>query len=228
CTSVPALDEQLAAIRDSVCLPESDETWDTIAHAIQRLASLTRGSALVFGPYFITSIRTLSRPLTGAITSERSRLSGIAIDLVCVLSDVLADLFTPLIPLFLPTLLVLCSRTNKVFITRAKACIATIIQNTRSISILPYLLDAAKDKSSSLRLAAAEGALACLNSFNPPDFEKEPRAREVEGIIRAVATDANADVRKIGRQIFEAYKVLLPKRVERYVLLYTELDFAET
>ena len=71
----------------------------------------------------------------------------------------------------------------------------------------------------SLRLAAAEVMLLCLKSFNPPDLEKESRAKEIEATIRATAVDANADVRKVARKIFDAYKILLPRRVQRYVLL---------
>lgn len=57
--------------------------------------------------------------------------------------------------------------------------------------------------------------MACLNSFNPPDLEKEARARLIEDVIRVTARDANADVRKVSRKIFEAYKALLPGRVEQ-------------
>ena len=61
--------------------------------------------------------------------------------------------------------------------------------------------------------------LLCLKSFNPPDLEKESRAKEIEATIRATAVDANADVRKVARKIFDAYKILLPRRVQRCVLL---------
>jgi hypothetical protein len=57
-----------------------------------------------------------------------------------------------------------------------------------------------------------------MNCFNPPDLEKENRALEIEAAIRLSARDANADVRKVSRKIFEAYKELLPDRVDRFVL----------
>jgi hypothetical protein len=56
-----------------------------------------------------------------------------------------------------------------------------------------------------------------MNCFNPPDLEKETRARDIETIIRIAARDAHADVRKVSRKLFEAYKLLLPSRVERCV-----------
>lgn len=73
-----------------------------------------------------------------------------------------------------------------------------------------------KEKSNTLRPIVAECALACLNSFNPPDLQKEARSREIELLIKWAATDPNAEVRKYGRQMYEAYQILLPERVERY------------
>lgn len=162
-----------------------------------------------------SALRGLARPINSAATSERSRLSGVAVDLLKISAESLGKHFTLLIPLFFPTLLGLCARSNKVFISRAKACVLSVIEATHSPTILPYLVEAAKDKISSLRLAAAEFSLACLNGFNPPDLEKEARSREVEALIKCTATDASADVRRVGKKLFEAYTILLPHRVDK-------------
>lgn len=114
-------------------------------------------------------------------------------------------------------LLALCGRTKKVVLNRARTCIITIIESTQLASVLVYFLQNINDKSVSLRLIVAEGTLACLNSCNPPDLERESRARDIESIIRNTARDANADVRKLSRKIFECYKILLPGRVDRLV-----------
>lgn len=166
---------------------------------------------------FIPALRVLSRPLISAMNSERTRLSGVAIDLIGLVASGLGSTFEPLLKIFFPVLLALSGRTNKVIITRARACIIVIIETTQLPSILPYFLQSVKDKSTSLRLTATEGTLTCMNCFNPPDLEKDTRAREIEAIIRATARDANADIRKVSRKIFEAYKLLLPGRVDRYV-----------
>ncbi|KAF8891649.1 clasp N terminal-domain-containing protein [Infundibulicybe gibba] len=150
------------------------------------------------------------------MTSERTRLSGAAVDLVSAVALQMGGQFEPLLPLFFPTLLNLCSRTNKVTITRTRTCILAIIEATQLPSILPYFLQSVKDKSASLRLTSVEGTLCCLNCFNPPDLEREARAKDIEGIIRSSARDANADVRKVSRKVFEAYKLLLPGRVDNF------------
>ncbi|KIL68964.1 hypothetical protein M378DRAFT_40729, partial [Amanita muscaria Koide BX008] len=166
-----------------------------------------------FPQEFVSAMKELSRPLTSALNSERTRLSGPAIELIAAAAAGLGSDFEPLLPMFFPSLLSLCSRTNKVVLARAKACVLTIIQSTQLPSVLHHLLLHAKDKSSTLRLVVAEGTLACLTCFNPPDLEKEARAKDVESLIRITAKDAAAEVRRASRDIFEAYKLVLPGRV---------------
>jgi CLASP N terminal len=164
------------------------------------------------------------------MNSERTRLSGAAIDLLVSVATGLGREFEQLLTLFMPPLLALCGRTNKVVINRARTCIITIIESTQLASVLSYFLQNIKDKSASLRLLAAEGTLACLNSCNPPDLERELRARDIEAIIRSTARDANAEVRRLSRKIFGCYKILLPGRVDRSanVPVFLSLVYVDT
>ncbi|EED77467.1 predicted protein [Postia placenta Mad-698-R] len=139
CSSLADYEYQMTSLRDPILIPETEETWDRIANAMIRMTALVRGNAADYPLETVANVRPVSRPLNSAASSERTRLSGVAIEL-----------------------------------------------------------------------------LTCLNGFNPPDLEREPRAREIEGTIRLTATDASADVRKIAKKIFEAYKQLLPRRVESF------------
>lgn len=207
-------------LKNDLTLDETEESWERITKAISSfVATCEQGGYEAAPTEVINALRNFSRPLISAMNSERTRLCGAAIDLLASAASGLGREFEQLLALFMPPLLALCGRTNKVVINRARTCIATIIQSTQLASVLPYFLQNIKDKSSSLRLIVVEGTLACLNSCNPPDLEKESRAREIESIIRATARDANADVRKLSRKIFECYKILLPSRVDRSVNL---------
>jgi hypothetical protein len=199
----------------SLSLVETEETWDTIGNALLKIIALSKGGACDFPTILTSSIRSMYRSIISAVASERSRLSYTAVECIGVLATGLGPSFEPLVPLFVPTLLSVCSRPNKVFISRAKTTIQTIIDQTQLISLLPYFTRALRDKSVTLRLIAIESLLACVQCFNPPDLEKDARAREIEGAIRLTATDASADVRKVSRHVFDAYKILLPTRVER-------------
>ncbi|KAI9455350.1 clasp N terminal-domain-containing protein [Lactarius psammicola] len=216
CHSESALSGELELARDPLSLVETEETWDTIANALLRITALLNGGASEYPTTLTSFIRSVYRPITSAATSERSRLSAAAIECISTLATELGPSFDPLVPLFVPTLLSICSRPNKVFISRAKAALHTIIDQTQLISLLPYFVDPLRDKSVTLRLIAIESVLACVRSFNPPDLEKDARAKDVENAIKLTATDASADVRRVSRSVFDAYKILLPARVESF------------
>ncbi|KAF9227439.1 hypothetical protein BS17DRAFT_878349 [Gyrodon lividus] len=217
CDSPTTLKTEIDVARKKVSLDETEDTWDTIAQGIVQLTALCNNGGCEFTSDMVAGIRSLSRRLNSAMNSERSRLSGPAIELLTALATGLGSSFEPLVSLLVPTLLALCGRTNKVFTARAKACILAIVEYTQLPSLLPYLAELGTHKSVFPRLTAAEGVLACLNCFNPPDLERDSRARIVEDFIKLTARDASADVRKASKKIFEAYKTLMPGRVERFV-----------
>ncbi|KAK0225765.1 clasp N terminal-domain-containing protein [Armillaria fumosa] len=208
---------RIESVVPHLTLIETEESWDIIATSIKTLSQICQDGGCDYPEILVPSLRSLSAPITSAIKSERTRLSGVAIECITELATGLGTSFEPLLPVFFSTLLSVCARSNKVFVTRARACILLIIESTQLPSILPYFVHSIKDKSTSLRLVAAEGVLTCLNCLNPPDLEKEVRAREVENVIKATTRDANADVRKTGRKLFEAFKVLLPDRVDNFI-----------
>ncbi|TDL17283.1 hypothetical protein BD410DRAFT_883768 [Rickenella mellea] len=217
CNSPEDLDRELRPIREILALEETEETWDKISNGILLLTAVVKGGACSFPKDLVASIKLLSRPINRSILSERSRLSGTAVDLIAELATGLQHTFEPLLPLFLPQLLALATRSSKLSISRAKICILAVLENTQLPSILGHLHVAVTDKSVSLRIVATESVLACMNCFNPPDLETQARAEDIEAVIRTTARDANADVRRGSRKIFEAYKILLPGRVDAYV-----------
>lgn len=211
------LNDGFRSVDDALCLTETEETWESIATAILQFQTILQEEATTQPGYFTDTLRKHALSINKCIKSERSRLSGAAMDMLSTAATELGRSFEVLLSLFLPTLLTLCGRPNKVFVTRARACLFNIIESTQSPQILTYLLRCSEDKSISLRLAVAEAALICLQSFNPPDIQRDSRAQEIETLIKFTATDANADIRKIGRDIFQSYSILLPTRVEQYV-----------
>lgn len=203
-------------LRHDIFREETEESWDKIAVGLNAFTKICEEGGFETSPTeIINALRNFHRPIISAMNSERTRLSAAPLDLLTSVAAGLGSEFEPVLSIFMPPLLALCGRTNKVVINRAKVAIMTIIENCQLAGVLTHFLNNIKDKSASLRVIIAEGTLAVLNSCNPPDLEKETRAREVEAIIKGTARDANADVRKISRKIFESYKILLPHRVEK-------------
>lgn len=213
CTSTSQLNDQLGLVKDTIDLPESEESWDKILTALLRLTALVNGSGADYPSQLVAGCKDVAKAITNSLKSERSRLSGAATDLLTVLTTTLGRAFEPLIIHFVPGLLTLASRPNKVFISRAKSCLKTIAEYCQSPAIFPLLRNAIGDKSVTVRFTATDTVLTCLNCFNPPDLEKPARAEDIEAVIRSTARDANADVRKCSKQVFEAYSLLLPHRV---------------
>lgn len=217
CDSEALLEHELSIVRADIELAETEDSWDKISNAILRLNAIVLGSAADYPTQIIAACKAFDRPINNSLHSERSRLSGSATDLLATLAVHIGRPFEPLIPLFVPTLLTLASRSNKIFIARAKSCLLSIAENCQSPALLPLLRHAVSDKSATLRLTATDLILTCLNCYNPPDLEAPNRAKDIEAVIRATARDASAEVRKSSRQVFEAYKILLPSRVDMYV-----------
>ena len=206
-------------LRHDLSLEETEDSWEKIAKAMVVFKQIGEGGGYDSSPSeVVNALRNSHRAITNALNSERTRLCGPTMDLIASVASGLGHDFDQLMTLFMPPLLTLCGRPNKVVLSRARNTITSIIETTQLTSALTYFVTHAKDKSATLRLVVAEGTLACLNSCNPPDLEKEARARDIESIIRGTARDANPEVRKTSRKIFESYKILLPGRVDRYVL----------
>ncbi|OAX33908.1 hypothetical protein K503DRAFT_748102 [Rhizopogon vinicolor AM-OR11-026] len=213
CSSPSALKSELEDIRRKVSVQETGASWNTIEQGIVQLTQCCKNGGCAFATEVVAGIRSLSIPLNNAMNSERSRLSGATIELITALSVGLGPAFKPFLSIFIPTILGLCARTNKVSTSRAKASIFAVIKHTQSSSILPYLAASVHNKSPSLRLVAAESVLAYLN-FNTSNGT---RTHLIEDVIQSTSEDASAVVRAVGKTIYEAYKALLPDNVERFV-----------
>ncbi|KAJ3488656.1 hypothetical protein NLI96_g2684 [Meripilus lineatus] len=216
CDTARDVENELDTIREKVSVQETEFTWEAITSALQRLSSLVELASPNFPSQLVSALRGLYRHINSAALSERSRVSAAAIDLLKVAAEGLGKSYVPLIPLIFPTLLSLCGRPNKLFQTRAREGVTSIIESTQAPSILTHLAVHVSDKNVLIRLSAAEATLVCLNSFNPPDLEKEARSREIESLIKVTSTDPSAEIRKVGKKIFDAYSILLPHRVEKF------------
>ena len=168
--------------------------------------------------------------------SERTRLSGTAIELISVTAEHLGSRFEPLVQLFVPAVLRVLTRPNKVFVTRAQTCLLHVIEYCHLPSIVPHLREAVKDKSQALRLGAIEATLHLLNHFERQLLDvrvtsstlvsrHRGNAEDIESIIRDTACDANPSVRQVSRATFEKYSDSWPDRVAAYVVMLHDSSF---
>ncbi|KAG8747148.1 hypothetical protein FRC10_002197 [Ceratobasidium sp. 414] len=225
CASVRDLRHALDPLRPLTEQPETEENWEKISRAIQTIGALTRGGATDLDVEYVKEIRSFSgmlltshaKQLSEQMNSERTRLANVAVDLLTTIAPPLGNKFEPLIPLFVPTLIKLLGRTNKVFLSRATAGLQSIISSCPHPRILVELRIMATDKSAGLRVIVAGAILQCLSEWDWSVSSFAAKVGEIESFIRSTGTDSNVEVRKIARKTFDLYKQMFPDRVDEFL-----------
>lgn len=202
---------QFGLLSHALHLVETEDSWQKIEGALAKLETLTKGGAYKYDA-FIPLLKEHAAPIVNSLLSERTKLSGTAADLLTSTAPRLAARFDALVSTFVPPLLQLCARTNKVALVRAKKCLLLIAKHCKLASLLPYLRDGARDKSNTLRNVSVEVVLTLLEAIENTDRIGK-RVGDVETIIRSTATDRDPEVRQWCRRIFELYMHRWPARL---------------
>lgn len=145
--------------------------------------------------------------------SDRGRLSGVSSDLLQTMAPRLASHFLPLVHLYLPPLVRLLARPNKVFFKRAERCLATIIQHCPLPSILIHLSHGLDDRSDQCKRAVAVGIESAMTRWDPHRWSVKDLDL-LELCVRKMATDRDGEVRKTARRVWALFAELWPERVE--------------
>ncbi|RKO87178.1 hypothetical protein BDK51DRAFT_18238 [Blyttiomyces helicus] len=147
------------------------------------------------------------------LNTERTRLARTAMTFITVLATTLGDRFEPLVDPFLPVVLRLSSRANKVYVSTAAETLRAAIEACGAPSFIPTLVESIKSPSKSLRHAAMEGLLLEL-TWNS-QVRLEPYADAMELAMREGVVDSTPVVRDLAKRMFERYKDVLPGRIDR-------------
>ncbi|KAJ1982532.1 hypothetical protein H4R35_000255 [Dimargaris xerosporica] len=214
-SSAADLETYLPAVRQGLQAKEGEGTWRLIDDAINTLAALVRGGAIAY-PSFHSELATLATPfLTDALLTERTRLSGSAVELVVAFGQAVAKPLPVLIDVFVPALMKLCSRTNKVFVTRAKRCMIGLIGACQMTEALSQYHEALKSTNKTLRECAVEFVLTTVQSASP-DALNAMHLDTVELAIKDAILDSAPKVRDMAKQCYKAYGKAYPTRLSAF------------
>ncbi|KAG9035357.1 hypothetical protein FRB95_011508 [Tulasnella sp. JGI-2019a] len=227
CTTVSEFTSQFRDVQTPLNLPETEDNWEKISRALLQLASLVRGGAHKLDPEFLNAIKANYKPITTSMLTERTRLSASALELVSAMAPRLGARFEALVAILIPSLLKVLTRPNKVFVSRAQACLNLIVEHCHLPSLIPHLREAAKDKSITLRLGVTEATLQLVNTWDRGLLDVREGAstltarhkgnvEDIETIIKETARDANPGVRQISRQVFDKYAEVWPERLDAF------------
>ncbi|KAF8322200.1 hypothetical protein DL93DRAFT_2205473 [Clavulina sp. PMI_390] len=194
--------------------PETEENWDRMERAFLVLASVVRGGAYKLEDDFIPGVKTLGRATTSAMLSDRSKLSGMAIEFLTTVGVRMAAKFEPLVHLYIPAVLKLCARSGKIYVSRATNCLKIFAACCRVPPLVTLMKEYVTDKSQTLRFAVVDALHELLSTSIRDGLPRRGRwVEDVEFIIKATATDANPETRKMSRKAFASYAELWPDRV---------------
>jgi hypothetical protein len=68
CESVHQLEQELATLRETLSLEETEETWDRIARALARFSAIVKGGGYKFEKELVNGVRASARPIISAVS----------------------------------------------------------------------------------------------------------------------------------------------------------------
>ncbi|CAH1768779.1 20786_t:CDS:2 [Entrophospora sp. SA101] len=193
---------------------ESETNWRNFERALIQLIEITREGVSHYETEYISGIKSLKQPIQNSILTERTKLSGTATELVEEISKSLGPNFDSLAELFVPNILKLCNRTNKLFGTRAYKCLETIIKISKLSSLIPKFREAMQSQSKLLKTNVAKLTLTILEE---DVTGLENHIVDLEWIIHLGVIDSTLEVRTASKKSFEVYKSRFSSRVDEFV-----------
>ncbi|KAM0748266.1 hypothetical protein T439DRAFT_349587 [Meredithblackwellia eburnea MCA 4105] len=209
---------------------ETEHTWEAIDKALKRFHAVVRGGACKWTDVFIKEMKR-KEVVIGVIRSlitERTRLSSTTLDVMSSATR-LGSSFHPLLPHYLPTILRLLCRTNKLYISRATSTLISIVIHTELSDILKYIVAEWKlegGKSSSYRISAMEVVLAFFPEGEPLGGKEnlDRRVEDIEWIVRQSVTDRESKVRSGCKKLWEYYRSIWDERVAGFTAPMTPIS----
>jgi hypothetical protein len=151
---------------------------------------------------------------TTQMLSDRGRLSGASTDLVQTFAPRLSTHFQPLVHLYIPVLVRLLARPNKVYLKRAERCLGTIVAHCPLPLILIYLRTGLDDRSDVCRRSCAAAIEQAVNEWDASRFHHEKDLENLETCVRKMGRDRDAEVRKTAKRVWATFSETWPERVD--------------
>ncbi|KAI9599261.1 clasp N-terminal domain-containing protein, partial [Syncephalis fuscata] len=210
-TSNAQFESEFDKIKATMNQKETEQNWMLMEEALHRLGALSLGGAYKM-PSFIPAIKSIRDSFVNSINTERTKLSGTAVELVQTLARVLRKDFIQVFDIVIPPVIRLCARTNKVFVKRAISCLDRSIQFSQLPDFLHPLAENQKAASKGMRRCTLECLNMVLHKIPSTDLHNS-HVTIVEAMLRAGLVDADADARTEARKAYDAYAKLFEQRV---------------
>lgn len=145
--------------------------------------------------------------------SDRGRLSGVATDFLTSMAPRLSNHFHPLTPLYIPPLIRLLARPNKVYLRRAEKCVMTILTHCPAPGLIGSIKVGIEDKNEACRRSCGAALEKMMREWSR-ELIGAKGVVELESAMRRMATEKDAEVRKIGKRMWAVYEAKWPERIQ--------------
>ncbi|KAJ2957719.1 hypothetical protein NQZ79_g6595 [Umbelopsis isabellina] len=210
------LDREIKKITTLFQKKETEETWDQFELALKNVTKWTKEGAAAWDN-FIPSIKALKEAIIRSLLTERSRLSGTTTDLLEQMAIQLQRGYEPLNDSFMPHIMKLFIRSNKLFVNRSIKCMDNIIHHAKIPRAIPQFCAAITKPDSNKQMRT--GAAHCLKSSlqHNASADLAHHLQIIEKAIRVGAMDPAPEVREIIRKSFAIYKEQFPDQSTSFI-----------
>ncbi|ORX57431.1 hypothetical protein DM01DRAFT_1334053 [Hesseltinella vesiculosa] len=209
------MDREMKRIAALFLKKESEDNWESFDFALKNVKLWASSDKIHQYPGFVDHLKALQKPINSSLASERTRLSTTAHDLLLALAKAMQRKYELVNDLFMPTLIQLFARTNKVHARNTLACVKSIIECSKMPRVLrPLCLQLSKNKNQSVRHAIIECICVVLQVNTGHDLARH--IDDLEASIKATAMDASPQVRSGIRHCYKLYSQKFPSRVSRF------------
>ncbi|KAI7866833.1 clasp N-terminal domain-containing protein [Spinellus fusiger] len=203
-------------VEQTLLKKESEETWElhnNALHFIVKWASEDNAWQL---EGFEQHIKALKKSIVSSLRSDRSKLSGTAIELLRVLAELMGEKYQPLHEIFGPTLIVLFGKSNKIVRQRSLQAYKAAIQSAKVPRAIPRLTVSFKSTPSTNKLGrqAIIECLECLLEVNDGASIDQHHVLVKEAIDSA-RNDSSIEVRTTANTCLGILKNKSSKMAER-------------
>ncbi|KAI7881556.1 hypothetical protein K492DRAFT_161446 [Lichtheimia hyalospora FSU 10163] len=214
------LDREMRRVHGLFQKKETDETWQLFNAALNNIKSWVEQSNAHEYEGFGKHLRSLRDGINHALLSERTRLSGTAVELVKTLAKTMQRDYEPFHDMFHGSLVRMLARTKKVIVAQALDCLKTVIVASKLPRLIPRFsaMFTNNNKLQVINNSTLSSAATCLElciQNNSPEHI-QPHIQSLEAAIRAGIIKPSAEVRTAVRACYKAYASKMPENATSF------------
>jgi CLIP-associating protein 1/2 len=194
---------------------ESEHNWQAREHSIVKMRGMLKTSVQDhLGTSFQAGILRMAESILKGVASLRTTLCLHGITLVTELSQSCGDDLGGAAETFFTALLRMAGFTKKIVATASQAAVHEILSNTSyKAKYMEQLSQSLKEKNPVTRLAVSQHFITILNvhaRYRKHALEAHGGTEMITTMCKRALTDANKDVRALGRQAFYRVEEIWP------------------